>query len=72
MSNLTAAERDRIPRAEFALPEKEMFPLIDMQHARAAEGLAGRALKAGTIDQAEYNEVEAKAKAYLAKHPLHP
>jgi hypothetical protein len=38
-------------------PKKEMLPLIDMQHARAAEGLAGR---------------EAKAKAYLAKHPLHP
>jgi hypothetical protein len=35
-SELTKAERDRLPDSEFALPEKRQYPIPDRYHAELA------------------------------------
>ncbi len=36
MARLSAAERNKLPKSAFALPEKDGFPVNDAAHAKAA------------------------------------
>ncbi len=36
MATLTAAQRDKLPKTAFAIPETRDYPIHDEEHARAA------------------------------------
>lgn len=62
MAVLTKKERMRAPKL---LPGKDMFPAPDKEHARKAAQLAPRALKAGSINRKEEQDVIRKAHKML-------
>ena len=64
MSNLTAAKRKKMPKAEFAGPGHS-FPINDANHARLAIGGATRSANAGNISQSEASHIKARARAKL-------
>lgn len=67
MSKLTAAQRQRMPAHDFALPGGR-FPVNDANHARMALSMAGRSEHAGNLSPSEAATVRRKAHAVL-KHP---
>lgn len=69
MAKLTTAERAKLQRPVFALSGRR-FPIEDADHARATPGLAARSHAAGNISSAEEQRVDAKARAFLQRHPI--
>ena len=57
----TRKSSDGKKRSDFALPDREMFPLNTAGRRKAAPGMAERALKAGTITAAEKKRVDRAA-----------
>lgn len=66
MAKLTTSERNAIPGAKFAGPDRT-FPIPDKSHARAALSGASHALHVGNISKHEAAVVKAAAKRELAK-----
>ena len=66
MAKLTAAQRKKLPKKDFAGPGRS-FPVNDRAHATAALRLVGRAVKAGHITEDQANKIRAMARAKLAK-----
>jgi len=62
---LTTAQRDNMPKSEFAGPDHS-FPVNDKKHARLAIGGATRSFNAGNISQSEEDSIKAKARKKLA------
>lgn len=67
MGKLDAAERKDLPSKDFGLPAERKYPVEDAGHAVAAKSRAKQMLNRGTISQAEYNKICAKADKELAK-----
>lgn len=67
MGKLTAATRAEIPKSEFGEPGERKYPMPDRSHAIDAKGRAKQMLNRGTISDAEYNKICAKADAVLGK-----
>ena len=70
MAVLTAADRDRMPKKEFAGPGKS-FPVNDANHARMAISGATRSEHAGNISSSEEEKIKAAARAKLGGDPKH-
>jgi len=64
MSDLTAARRAKMPKGQFAGPNKS-FPINDANHARLAIGAATRAERAGHISASQAGRIKARARAKL-------
>ena len=64
MAKLSKPARAKLPSSDFAGP-KRSFPVEDKAHARAAERLAPRAQKAGTITTAQKDRIDSKANTVL-------
>jgi hypothetical protein len=60
MANLTAKQRNRLPKGRFGLPETRQYPMEDLKHARLAVQMASHA---GPKDE---KRIDAKA------HRLYP
>ncbi len=60
MARLSASQRRSLPSKDFALSGRR-FPIEDKAHAEAAERLAPRAEKAGSITAAQERKVISKA-----------
>lgn len=43
VSNLTQAQRDKLPLSAFGYPEKRLYPILDASDVRAAASLIGKA-----------------------------
>ncbi len=43
MAKLTTAQRNNLPKEDFAIPSERRFPINDKPHAIAAKRLMGRA-----------------------------
>jgi len=65
--DLTAERRKHLAKAVFGLPGERRFPMPDAEHARLAISGASRALHAGTITQAQHDEIVAMANRKLAE-----
>jgi len=65
VATLTAAERRRLPRREFAEPEKRKYPIPDRAHAGNAKARARQAVKAGRMTRAEQQRINARADLML-------
>lgn len=66
MATLTAADRKKMPKREFAGPD-DSFPINDATHARLAISGATRSERAGNISASEEAEIKARARAKLAE-----
>ena len=67
MAELKAKIRNKLPKKDFAEPEKRAYPIEDKAHARSAKARASQAVKAGRMSKAEATKIDKKADAVLAK-----
>lgn len=67
MAKLSAADRRRMPKSQFAGPGKS-FPINDKTHARMAISGATRSEHAGNISHATAERIKAAARRKL--HPV--
>ena len=67
MTKLTTDERNALPAADFAEPDKRAYPIEDKAHARNAKARAAQAVNAGRMQQAEADRIDGLADAVL--HP---
>lgn len=66
MATLTAADRKKMPKREFAGPD-DTFPINDATHEEMAISGATRSERAGNISASEEAEIKARARAKLAE-----
>lgn len=64
MAKLYQADRQKMPKSEFAGPGKS-FPVNDATHARLAISGATRSMRAGNISASEADSIKAKARGKL-------
>lgn len=67
MAELDAAARNKLPKSEFGQPAERKYPMPDKSHAADAKGRAAQMLKRGTISQAAYDKICAKADRVMGK-----
>jgi hypothetical protein len=67
MTELSAKARAKLPKKDFAEPEKRAYPIEDKAHARNAKARASQAVKAGRMSKAEEKRIDSKADAVLKK-----
>lgn len=65
MTELTAAQRKKLPPSDFGEPGKRAYPMPDRSHAIDAKGRAKQMLKRGVISKAAYDKIVAKANKKL-------
>ncbi len=64
MAKLTAARRNKLPKANFAGPGRS-YPVPDRSHAINAKARARQQLNAGRLTQGQYNHIVAGANEAL-------
>jgi hypothetical protein len=64
MPTLTAAQRKKLPKSEFAGPGKS-YPIPDKAHAADAKARAAQAVKAGRMSKSQESKIDAKANKKL-------
>jgi hypothetical protein len=67
MGTLSTKARKELPESDFGLPAERKYPEENAGHAVAAKSRARQMLKRGTISQAQYDKICAKADKELAK-----
>ena len=67
MGRLTAAQRRRIPKDKYGLPEKKAYPMPDRGHAANAKARASEMENMGKLSKAQVEEIDRKADAILGK-----
>jgi hypothetical protein len=67
VAELSTDARKKLPKSEFAEPDKRKYPIEDKAHARNAKARASQAVKAGRMSKAEEAKIDRKADAVLKK-----
>ena len=67
MAELDARHRNKLPKSQFAEPEKRAYPIEDKAHARNAKARASQAQHAGRMSKAEERRIDRKADKVLGK-----
>lgn len=70
MAKLTAAQRKKIPKSEYVLPNakpKPKYPVNDRRHAINAKARATQMRKKGKISKSTEEKIDAKANRKLGK-----
>ena len=67
MAELKAKTRNKLPKKDFAEPDKRAYPIEDKAHAANAKARASQAVKAGRMSKAEAAKIDKKADAVLKK-----
>jgi hypothetical protein len=65
MVKLSKADRDNLPTAQFAEPDKRAYPIEDASHAKNAKARASQAVKAGRMSKSEEARIDKKADAVI-------
>jgi len=65
MAKLKTTTRNKLPKSEFAEPDKRAYPVEDKPHARNAKARASQAVKAGRMSAAEEARIDSKADKVL-------
>ena len=65
MTDLTAKARKKLPKSDFAEPEKRAYPIEDKAHARNAKARASQAVIAGRMSKAEEARIDKEADAVI-------
>lgn len=66
MAKLTSGQRKKLPKAEFAGPNRS-YPVPDKSHAANAKARASQAVKAGRMSKGQEAKIDAKANKVLKK-----
>lgn len=66
MAKLTAAKRNKIPKSEFAGPDRS-YPVNDKSHARNAKARASEMENKGKLSASSKAKIDAKADRVLGK-----
>lgn len=66
MAKLTTKQRKKLPKSEFAGPDRS-FPVPDKSHAANAKARASQAVNAGRMSKSEEAKIDAKANKVLAR-----
>lgn len=64
MAKLSSATRDKLPKGEFAGPDRS-YPVPDKAHAANAKARASQAVNAGRMSGSEKAKIDAKANKVL-------
>lgn len=67
MSKLTAKQRQKLPKSEFALPGTKSYPVNDKNHAANAKARATQAVKSGRMSPSTKSKIDAKANKVLGQ-----
>lgn len=67
MAELDAKHRNKLPKSDFAEPDKRKYPIEDKAHAKNAKSRASQAQKAGRMSKAEEKKIDKKADKVLEK-----
>ena len=67
MAELSTDARKKLPKSEFAEPDKRKYPIEDKAHASNAKARASQAVKAGRMSKAEEARIDKAADAVLKK-----
>jgi len=65
MAKLDAAERNALPKKDFAMPGERKYPVPDASHAANAKSRASQMLKRGLISDKQHAQIVAKANKVL-------
>jgi len=65
MAKLKTTTRNKLPKSEFAEPDKRAYPVEDKPHARNAKARASQAVKAGRMSAGEEARIDSKADKVL-------
>ena len=65
MAELSAKSRNKLPKSDFAEPDKRAYPVEDKPHARNAKARASQAVKAGRMSKTEAAKIDKKADAVI-------
>jgi hypothetical protein len=71
MAKLSSAARDKLPKGEFAGPDRS-YPVPDKSHAANAKARPTQAVKAGRMSESEKSKIDAKANKVLGKSKSDP
>ena len=66
MAKLTSAQRKKLPKSQFAGPNKS-YPVPDKSHAANAKARASQAVNAGRMSKAQESKIDARANAVLGR-----
>ncbi len=66
MSKLTTKQRKKLPKSDFAGPDRS-YPVNDANHARAAKSRASEMENKGKLSPAEKAKIDSKADKVLGK-----
>lgn len=61
MAELSTKARNKLPKSDFAEPDKRAYPIEDKPHAKNAKSRAAQAVKAGRMSKAEETKIDKKA-----------
>ena len=61
MAELSTKARNKLPKSDFAEPDKRAYPIEDKPHAKNAKSRAAQAVKAGRMSKAEEQKIDKKA-----------
>jgi hypothetical protein len=67
MAELKSKSRNKLPKSDFAEPDKRAYPVEDKAHARNAKARSTQAVKAGRMPKSEKAKIDKKADAVLDK-----
>ena len=67
MSQLTAAQRRKLPKKDFAGPD-DIYPVEDWTHAANAKSRAKQQLNRGKLSREEYEKIVAKANRVMGRN----
>jgi len=69
MSKLTTAKRNKIPKSEFAGPDRS-YPVNDRAHAANAKSRATQMVNKGKLSEASKKKIDMKANKVLGHRTL--
>ena len=67
MAKLTTAQRKKISKKKFGLPEERKYPMEDKAHARNAKARASEMVNKGKLSESSKEKIDAKADRILDK-----
>lgn len=67
MSKLTTKQRNKLPKSDFGLPGREVYPMPDKAHAANAKARATQMENKGKLSASSKAKIDAKANRILDK-----
>lgn len=67
MAKLKTAERNKLKKSTFGLPEERKYPMQNKAHAANAKARATQMVEKGKLSESSKNKIDSKANKVLGK-----